>query len=275
MPPYVAELLPRVIEMAQDSAGNARKRTVALATLGHLVGRTGYVVTPYKQFPQLLEMLLGMMRQGGSAAVRGPTGSGGSGGAMSMSSALDGSGGDGFHSWALRREVLQTFGILGALDPMAHAHLMQEATRAAADDAEAAGQDGIMSGGGGSPGGVLGGQGGSTLASAKPEGRLRSTSRATRTRGGAGRNAKPAAAIAVAESLTLGSPTESALVEKPASEEEASTNPADEKLSPSSEDYYAKVAIRALMSIIEEPALSVHHYQAVQVRPLSTLLCNS
>ena len=58
-----------------------------MKTLGQIAGGTGYVITPYLDFPQLLPIAADIL----PATKRAP--------------------------WALRREVIRTLGILGALDP--------------------------------------------------------------------------------------------------------------------------------------------------------------
>ncbi|MDP0908062.1 DUF3385 domain-containing protein, partial [Klebsiella pneumoniae] len=61
---------------------------VAVATLGQVVQSTGYVITPYKEYPLLLGLLLTLL--------------------------------NGELAWSTRREVLKVLGIMGALDPHAH-----------------------------------------------------------------------------------------------------------------------------------------------------------
>lgn len=56
--------------------------------LGDLVASTGCVVSPYLQFPQLMGILLYLLGEGGDPAVR--------------------------------RAVIRTLGIIGALDPYSH-----------------------------------------------------------------------------------------------------------------------------------------------------------
>ena len=72
--------------MADQSS--ARKREVSLRALGRLAAATGYVVQPYLVWPELMPRMLGVLREGRHSP------------------------------WSLRREVLRTFGILGALDPL-------------------------------------------------------------------------------------------------------------------------------------------------------------
>ncbi|MCD7451118.1 hypothetical protein HAX54_009730 [Datura stramonium] len=64
------------------------KREVAVSTLGQVVQSTGYVITPYNEYPRLLELLLKLL--------------------------------NGELAWSTRREVLKVLGIMGALDPHVH-----------------------------------------------------------------------------------------------------------------------------------------------------------
>ena len=83
---YMPELLPLVIGALQD-AGSSQKRAIAVATLGQLVANTGYVMTPYNDFPSLLSLLLRLLSESDSDT---------------------------------RLEVIKVLGIVGALDPHIH-----------------------------------------------------------------------------------------------------------------------------------------------------------
>ena len=82
---YKDRLMPLIIDALQDQSSNA-KREAALNALGQLASNSGYVITPYLEYPQLLEILQGIIRAEGQ---RGP----------------------------LRQETIKLMGILGALDP--------------------------------------------------------------------------------------------------------------------------------------------------------------
>ncbi|KAL1192594.1 Serine/threonine-protein kinase TOR [Cardamine amara subsp. amara] len=84
---YIPELMPLIVEALMDGAAIA-KREVAVSTLGQVVQSTGYVVTPYKEYPLLLGLLLKLLK--------------------------------GDLVWSTRREVLKVLGIMGALDPHVH-----------------------------------------------------------------------------------------------------------------------------------------------------------
>ncbi|KAH1223091.1 Serine/threonine-protein kinase TOR [Glycine max] len=84
---YIPELMPLIVEALLDGAA-VSKREVAVATLGQVVQSTGYVITPYNEYPQLLGLLLKLL--------------------------------NGELVWSTRREVLKVLGIMGALDPHLH-----------------------------------------------------------------------------------------------------------------------------------------------------------
>ncbi|KAH8808527.1 armadillo-type protein [Xylogone sp. PMI_703] len=88
MIPYIDKLMPIIIEALQDQS-SAAKREAALKTLGQLASNSGYVIKPYMDYPQLLEILQNIIR---GEPQRGP----------------------------LRQETIKLMGILGALDPYKH-----------------------------------------------------------------------------------------------------------------------------------------------------------
>ncbi|KAG9248794.1 armadillo-type protein [Calycina marina] len=88
MIPYIDQLMPIIIEALQDQSSIA-KREAALRTLGQLASNSGYVITPYLDYPQLLEILQNIIR---GEPQHGP----------------------------LRQETIKLMGILGALDPYKH-----------------------------------------------------------------------------------------------------------------------------------------------------------
>ncbi|PHH92079.1 hypothetical protein CDD83_9015 [Cordyceps sp. RAO-2017] len=88
MLPYKDRLMPLILDALQDQSSNI-KREAALNALGQLASNSGYVIEPYLEYPQLLEILQGIIRTEGQ---RGP----------------------------LRQETIKLMGILGALDPYKH-----------------------------------------------------------------------------------------------------------------------------------------------------------
>jgi serine/threonine-protein kinase mTOR len=84
--PWLNEVVPHVLEIMRDQSSASKQRT-SLRTLGQIAGSTGYVVMPYLEYPDLLTQATDIL----PATKRAP--------------------------WSLRREVIRTLGILGALDP--------------------------------------------------------------------------------------------------------------------------------------------------------------
>ncbi|KAK8942075.1 Serine/threonine-protein kinase TOR [Platanthera guangdongensis] len=84
---YLNDLMPLIVDALLDGA-SFNKREVALATLGQVVQSTGYVISPYNEYPQLLGLLLKLL--------------------------------NGESAWSTRREVLKVLGIMGSLDPHVH-----------------------------------------------------------------------------------------------------------------------------------------------------------
>ena len=85
---YKDRLMPIIIDALQDQSSPV-KREAALHTLGQLASNSGYVIDPYLEYPQLLELLQNIIR------------------------------GEPQHG-TLRQETIKLLGILGALDPYRH-----------------------------------------------------------------------------------------------------------------------------------------------------------
>lgn len=95
MLPYKDKLMPIIIEALKDHSSTA-KREAALHTLGQLASNSGYVIDPYLEYPELLDLLQHIIR---AEPQRGP----------------------------LRQETIKLMGILGALDPYRHqVHISQD-----------------------------------------------------------------------------------------------------------------------------------------------------
>ncbi|KAK4570311.1 phosphatidylinositol kinase- protein kinase tor1 [Recurvomyces mirabilis] len=90
---YIPELMGIIIRSLQDLTSD-KKREAALCTLGQLASNSGYVIDPYIDHPQLLNILVGIVRNE-------PPGE-------------------------LRRETIRLMGILGALDPYKHQQVIEE-----------------------------------------------------------------------------------------------------------------------------------------------------
>ncbi|KAI1406854.1 FAT-domain-containing protein [Hypoxylon sp. FL1857] len=95
MLPYKDKLMPIIIKALKDHASNA-KREAALHTLGQLASNSGYVIDPYLEYPELLDLLQHIIR---AESQRGP----------------------------LRQETIKLMGILGALDPYRHQQVEERA----------------------------------------------------------------------------------------------------------------------------------------------------
>ena len=80
------ELMPILIDNLQDTT--LSKRETSLWVMGQLIQHTGFVVEPYRRYPDLLDILLRFLKTEQSASIR--------------------------------RETIRVLGILGALDPYLH-----------------------------------------------------------------------------------------------------------------------------------------------------------
>ena len=90
---YIPQLMPTIIEALQDLSSPIR-RDAALHSLGELASNTGYVITPYLDYPNLLGLLTNIIKTEPQGAIR--------------------------------RETIKLLGILGALDPYRHQESLEE-----------------------------------------------------------------------------------------------------------------------------------------------------
>lgn len=90
--PFIPELMPLILETFQDQS-SSYKRDAALKTLGQLASSSGYVIQPLLDYPQLLGMLVAILKLETSADIK--------------------------------RETVRLLGILGALDPYKHREVEQ------------------------------------------------------------------------------------------------------------------------------------------------------
>lgn len=84
---YLKELMPLIINTFQDQS-NSFKRDAALTTLGQLAASSGYVVGPLLDYPELLGILINILKTENNPHIR--------------------------------RGTVRLIGILGALDPYKH-----------------------------------------------------------------------------------------------------------------------------------------------------------
>ncbi|KKF92485.1 Phosphatidylinositol 3-kinase tor2 [Ceratocystis platani] len=94
MLPHKDQLMPLIMNALQDQSSDL-KRKAALHALGQLATNSGYVIQPYLEYPELLELLQGLIR---AEPQRGP----------------------------LRQETIKLMGILGALDPYKYQQVQEE-----------------------------------------------------------------------------------------------------------------------------------------------------
>lgn len=85
--PFLDDLMPIIMETLQDQSSST-KREASLRTLGQLCSNTGWVVEPYLKYPNLLGILIDILKTEQSSGIR--------------------------------RETVKVMGILGALDPYKH-----------------------------------------------------------------------------------------------------------------------------------------------------------
>ncbi|WPH02862.1 Hypothetical protein R9X50_00573000 [Acrodontium crateriforme] len=90
---YIPDLMKIIIKSLQDQTSN-KKREAALCTLGQLASNSGYVIDPYVEHPELLMLLVNIIKFE-------PQGE-------------------------LRKETVRLMGILGALDPYKHQQVIEE-----------------------------------------------------------------------------------------------------------------------------------------------------
>lgn len=84
---WLPEILPVLLELLSDASAT-EKRSVALWTFGQLISVTGHVVSPYNEYPNLMDVLLNFLKTEQQAKDR--------------------------------RETIRVLGLLGALDPYKH-----------------------------------------------------------------------------------------------------------------------------------------------------------
>ncbi|EEB07626.1 phosphatidylinositol kinase Tor2 [Schizosaccharomyces japonicus yFS275] len=98
--PHIRQVMPVIIETLQDQSSPI-KRTAALRALGNLSASAGYVIDPYIEFPELLDILTSIIKSEQDVKIR--------------------------------RETIKLVGTLGALDPNKHQVLEKSADKYAPD----------------------------------------------------------------------------------------------------------------------------------------------
>ena len=253
MKPWLSELIPHIIQTMKDQSSVSKQQT-SLRTLGQLVGATGYVITPYLAYPNLMPIAVAVLPGTKNAP------------------------------WNLRCEVLRTFGILGALDPQKLTAVTDSNNKINKEKADAAQlleslrkHSNVTS---------------STAAidivphnvrnhSIKKEENKKSLAL---TRTTSMHSAAEASLQNSRTSLVISGNNDDfeveghALVEKDALEpahlymyeqcamtaQPVSSASHNKESTPSSEDFYPTVAVKALMKILKDPSLAVHHSMVMQ-----------
>ncbi|KAH9273835.1 hypothetical protein BASA83_003829 [Batrachochytrium salamandrivorans] len=101
--PYLDDLMSIILETLQDQSSSS-KREAAIRTLSRITSRTGWVIEPFIKYPNLLNLLIVILK--------------------------------GEQNPSIRRETVKAVGVLGALDPYRHkiaSRLTDPATGTAAD----------------------------------------------------------------------------------------------------------------------------------------------
>ena len=89
---YIGILMPVLLENISDQ--NSSKREVAIRTLGQFASNLGYVIMPYFDYPQLMDLILNQIK-----TENNPT---------------------------IRQEIIRVLGLLGGLDPYKYSQLQMK-----------------------------------------------------------------------------------------------------------------------------------------------------
>ena len=219
--PWLGTIVPHVLDILRDQSSASKQRT-SLRTLGQIAGSTGYVIQPYLEYPKLLTQATDIL----PATKRAP--------------------------WSLRREVIRTLGILGALDPdRYHAFASLRRKGGAVGGAYFEELDLNINTKDGGDSSLKGGptqQTQSTAASgALPKKRHFSESNSDSIKDD---DELPAYLFMYEQYAMVAQPV--------------STLPPAKRLSPIDEDFYPTVAIQALMRIFRDQSLAAHHGMVIQ-----------
>lgn len=238
--PWIKELVPHILETMQDQS-SASKQLISLRSLGQIAGSTGYVIRPYRDFPQLLARAADVL----PGTKRAP--------------------------WALRREAIRTLGILGALDPDQY-HTFVPTTRKGGgvgggyfiEDDDIAGTRRDSTGSRGqsdsdartatelSKSRTGQSQGASDLSIPGSSNRARTANLLLET----GRNAKETDDDMPAHAYMY---EQYAMVAQPVFH-----IPSERRMTPAEEEFYPTVTIQALTRIFQDSSLAVHHGMVLQ-----------
>ena len=101
--PYIPKLMPLFMDAIQDLS-SPLKRDAALRSMGQLTSNSGYVIQPYLDYPQLLDLLTTIIKNEPSASIR--------------------------------KETTKLLGVLGALDPYKHQQSLEQKAETAPVDTQ-------------------------------------------------------------------------------------------------------------------------------------------
>ena len=236
--PFVDELMPVIVSNMQDQSSKLKQER-AVKTLGQLVSATGCVVRPYLEFPMVLPGALDTLYKNTAATNTAP--------------------------WSFRREILRTLGLIGALEPHRY-HLIKEYIQTM--EKNRLNIEKNMSGAAGSAAHALI-AGAPTLSGIKSE----SVDGVDSDGGGDGKSA--ISKTILKEQNMSGMPAHLFMYEQctvrsyytptaNGAHGDASIAADNMKSNPMSDDYCPRVAVSALMRILRDPSLVVHHSVVTQ-----------
>jgi phosphatidylinositol kinase/protein kinase (PI-3 family) len=264
---FADHLLPIIVLSMQDQSSR-RKQEVAIKTMGQFVSATGLVITPYLEYPQLLPSALDLVTKHGQTTP-----------------------------WSLRREALRTLGLLGALEPYKftiiekHIEVQMKKERSSSDahtvmiietmkqnKSKGLDQDGGDFGQAHSLGLSTTPRSrrysGLNSLSFTPHTRRRTKTQEDLTRTRAGSDASGlmvnAKGLLIKSEVLLDEdngvlPAHRFMLEQCAERAcSAPSDPQKERITPQNDDFYPQSAIAALMRILHDSSLSVHHSSVAQ-----------
>jgi len=215
--PWIPETVPHVLAIMQDQSSTSKQRT-SLRTLGQIAGSTGYVIRPYLDYPKLLSQATDIL----PATKRAP--------------------------WSLRREVIRTLGILGALDPDRYYTVASKNRKRGAvggayfEEVEVADSTKDIET-------FVGAKSKAGKIAKSGTDKIKSYTDGIMSQTGDGEEL-PAYLFMYEQYSTPAVPV--------------SKLPPAKRMSPSDDDFYPSVSIQALMRIFREPTLAVHHGMVIQ-----------
>lgn len=241
--PFVDELMPVIVSNMQDHSSKLKQER-AVKTLGQLVSATGCVIRPYLEFPMVLPGALDTLYKNTAATNTAP--------------------------WSFRREILRTLGLIGALEPHNY-QLIKEYIQT--KEKKRLNIEKTMSGAAGVAAQSI------TVDDPTNRGKLKTLTAVDTDHGLEGclaGDGKPSciSKIILKEQSMASMPAHMFTYEqctvrsyytpKSGTGGEASMAADNMKDNPMSEDYCPRIAVSALMRILRDPSLVVHHSAVTQ-----------